>query len=183
MTLPDGNQAYRTGDRAVVDEDGDVRFLGRVDNQVKVRGFRIELGEIEAALRTASSGLNAAALAWPGGAEIATSIVAALETGDADTAAIQQQISMTLPDYMVPAMIFCVPEFPKNASGKVDRRGLGELLVEKTRLESETDTSGMSDEAAFLLKSILAHAPLLSRKNIMSATEPVRRGHGFNRLH
>ena len=169
MTLPGGKQAYRTGDRAVVDEDGDVRFLGRVDNQVKVRGFRIELGEIEAALRTASSGLNAIALAWPGGAEIATSIVAALETGDADTAAIQQQISMTLPDYMVPAMIFCVPEFPKNASGKIDRRGLGELLVEKTQLESEADTSGMSDEAAFLLKSILAHAPLLSRKNIMSA--------------
>ncbi len=169
MTLPNGKQAYRTGDRAVVDEDGDVRFLGRVDNQVKVRGFRIELGEIEAALRSASSGLNAVALAWPGGAEIATSIVAALETGDADTEAIQQQISTTLPDYMVPAMIFCVTEFPTNASGKVDRRGLGELLVEKTRIESDADTSGLSDEAAFLLKSILAHAPLLSRKNIMSA--------------
>jgi acyl carrier protein len=169
VTLPDGKMAYRTGDRAVVDEDGDVRFLGRVDNQVKVRGYRIELGEIEAALRSASSGLNAVALAWPGGAEIATSIVAALETSDADTAAIQQQISTTLPDYMVPAMIFCMPEFPKNASGKVDRRGLGELLVDKTRLESDADMSGMSDEAVFLLKSILTHAPLLSRENILSA--------------
>jgi acyl carrier protein len=169
VTLPGGKQAYRTGDRAVFGDDGNVRFLGRVDNQVKVRGFRIELGEIEAALRSASSGLNAVALAWPGGAEIATSIVAALETEDADTAAIQSDISATLPDYMVPSMIFCVAEFPKNASGKVDRRGLGELLVERSRVESEADTPGLSKEAAFLLKSILTHAPLLSRKNIMNA--------------
>jgi amino acid adenylation domain-containing protein len=169
VTLPGGKQAYRTGDRAVVNEDGDILFLGRVDNQVKVRGFRIELGEIEAALRTASSGLSAVALAWPGDAEIATSIVAALEVGNADTTAIRQQISTILPDHMVPAMIFCVPEFPKNASGKIDRLGLGEMLAEKTKLESEADTSGLSDEAAFLLKSILTHAPLLSRKNILSA--------------
>jgi len=169
MSLPGGKQVYRTGDRAVVNEDGDIQFLGRVDNQVKVRGFRIELGEIEAALRTASSGLSAVALAWPGGAEIASSIVAALEVDSADTAAIRQQISTMLPDHMVPAMIFCVPDFPKNASGKIDRLRLGELLVEKTKLESEADTSGLSDEAAFLLKSILTHAPLLSRKNIISA--------------
>jgi amino acid adenylation domain-containing protein len=169
VTLPDGKPAYRTGDRAAFGDDGNVRFLGRVDNQVKVRGFRIELGEIEAALRSASSGLNAVALAWPGGTEIATSIVAALETEDADTAAIQTVISETLPDYMVPSMIFCIAEFPKNASGKVDRRGLGDVIVERSRVEREADTSGLSTEAAFLLKSILTHAPLLSRKNIMSA--------------
>jgi acyl carrier protein len=169
VTLPDGKPAYRTGDRAAFGDDGNVRFLGRVDNQVKVRGFRIELGEIEAALRSASSGLNAVALAWPGGAEIATSIVAALESEDIETAAIQAAISETLPDYMVPSMIFCVSEFPKNASGKVDRRGLGEMLVERARVESEADTQGLSKEAVFLLKSILTHAPLLSRKNIMGA--------------
>ncbi len=167
VTLPDGKPAYRTGDRAVLGEDSNVRFLGRVDNQVKVRGFRIELGEIEAALRAASDGLNAVALAWPGGAEIATSVVAALETDGADTAGIQAQVAETLPDYMVPAMIFCVPEFPKNASGKVDRRGLAELLEE--RAHQDADTSGLGDEAAFLLRSILAHAPLLSRDNILSA--------------
>ncbi|MGI9220302.1 MAG: non-ribosomal peptide synthetase [Woeseiaceae bacterium] len=169
VTLPNGKTAYRTGDRVVVNEDGDIQFLGRVDNQVKVRGYRIELGEIEAALRKASSGLSAVALAWPGDAEIATSIVGALEVDNADTAAIRQQVSAMLPDHMVPAMIFCLPEFPKNASGKIDRLKLGELLVAKTRLESEADSSGLSDEAAILLKSILTHAPLLSRKNIMSA--------------
>ena len=167
MTLPDGKKAYRTGDRAVIDDDGNVRFLGRVDNQVKVRGFRIELGEIEAVLRTASGGLNAVAMAWPGGAEIATSVVAALETDSADIDAIQSQAAAKLPDYMVPAMIFCVPEFPKNASGKVDRRGLAELLEE--RAHQAADTSGLEKEAAFLLTSILSHAPLLSRDNIERA--------------
>lgn len=169
MTLPDGKFAYRTGDRAVLSDDGNFRFLGRVDNQVKVRGFRIELGEIEAAIRSASGGLNAVALTWPAGAEIATSIVAALETNAADTAAILADAGETLPDYMVPSMIFCVPEFPKNASGKVDRRGLGELVAERAQGAAEFDTSGMSEEAAFILKSVLTHAPLLDPGNIMNA--------------
>ena len=167
MTLPDGKKAYRTGDRAVLSEDGNVRFLGRVDNQVKVRGFRIELGEIEAVLRAGSGGLNAVAMAWPGGTEIATSVVAALETDRADIDAIQAHAAAKLPDYMVPAMIFCVPEFPKNASGKVDRRGLAELLEEQAH--QDADTSGLGEEAAFLLRSVLSHSPLLSRDNILSA--------------
>jgi len=169
LTLASGKLAYRSGDRAVVGADGNVRFLGRVDNQVKVRGYRIELGEIEAALRTASSGLNAVALAWPGGAEIATSIVAALETDVADIAAIQEQVSAVLPDYMVPSMIFCVTEFPKNASGKVDRRALGEMLLDNAKEDSEAESSEMPREADILLKAILTHAPLLSRQNILSA--------------
>jgi len=169
VTLPTGQLAYRTGDRAAFAANGDVRFLGRVDNQVKVRGYRIELGEIEAALRSASSGLNAVALAWPGGAEIATSIVAALETDVADIPDIHDQISAVLPDYMVPSMIFCVAEFPKNASGKVDRKALGDRLIHNAIDERDADTSKMSREADILLHAILTHAPLLSRQNILNA--------------
>lgn len=170
LTLPSGDKlAYRTGDRAVVGADGNVRFLGRVDNQVKVRGYRIELGEIEAALRSASAGLNSVALAWPGGTEIATSVVAALETDAADIPAIQEQISAVLPDYMVPSMIFCVAEFPKNASGKVDRKALSDVLVDRAKLDSESDGTKMSREAEILLRAISAHAPLLSRRNILNA--------------
>lgn len=169
LTLPDGKRAYRTGDRAALGDDGNVRFLGRVDNQVKVRGFRIELGEVEAALRSASGGLNAVALTWPAGAEIATSIVAALETPQIETTAILDGASGSLPEYMIPSAVFCVPEFPKNASGKIDRRGLGELLAERARDSSEFDTSGMSAQAAFILKAVLTHAPLLDRNAIMGA--------------
>jgi amino acid adenylation domain-containing protein len=169
LTLPDGKRVYRTGDRAVLGTDGDVRFLGRVDNQVKVRGYRIELGEVEAALRTAASGRNTVALAWPSGAEIATSIVAALECESADVAAIEREVAAKLPEYMVPSMIFCVPAFPKNASGKVDRKALGDELLRHAREEEGSGAEGMSREARILMESILTHAPLLGRRNILEA--------------
>jgi amino acid adenylation domain-containing protein len=169
ITLADGKQAYRTGDRAEIGADGNARFLGRVDNQVKVRGYRIELGEIEAALRDASSGLNAVALAWPGGSEIATTIVAAFEAGTTDTAAVRAKVAAILPDYMLPSTIFCVPEFPKNASGKMDRKALAELLGETAKVDAADEVTDLSAEANTLLKAIKTYAPLLSRADIMSA--------------
>ena len=172
ITLADGTAAYRTGDRAELGEDGNMRFLGRVDNQVKVRGYRIELGEIESALRKASSGLNSVALAWPGGAEIATTVVAALETDAAvDTASIKKALRVQLPEYMVPSMIFCVPAFPKNASGKMDRKALGAVLQDMASDDGDDDqiTAGLSREAEILLQAIRTYAPLLSTHNIMSA--------------
>lgn len=167
ITLPDGKAAYRTGDRAALGEDGNVRFLGRVDNQVKVRGYRIELGEIESAMRRASGGLNSVALAWPAGAEIATTVVAALETAAVETAAIKQSLQAQLPEYMVPSMVFCVPEFPKNASGKMDRRALGELLQEVT--QHGDDYVAPSAEAKALMSAINAFAPLLGTQQILRA--------------
>jgi amino acid adenylation domain-containing protein len=168
VALPGGgNLAYKTGDRGLIGLDGDARFLGRVDNQVKVRGYRIELGEIEAALRLASSGHNAVAMAWPGDAEIATSIVAAIETNAADIPAIQKQIRAALPNYMVPSMIFCVAEFPRNASGKVDRKALRAALSENANTDSEPGTSEFSREARILLEAIHTHAPLLNRGSIL----------------
>jgi amino acid adenylation domain-containing protein len=169
LTLPDGKRVYRTGDRAVLGADGDVRFLGRVDNQVKVRGYRIELGEVEAALRAGAGGRNAVALAWPRGADIATSIVAALECESADVAAIEREVAARLPEYMVPSMIFCVPAFPKNASGKVDRKALGDELLHRAREDGAGESRGMSREAGILMDSILTHAPLLGRRNILGA--------------
>lgn len=169
VTLANGQSAYRSGDRAELGEDGNMRFLGRVDNQVKVRGYRIELGEIESALRQASAGLNSVALAWPGGAEIATTVVAALETASADTAAIKNAVRAKLPDYMVPSMIFCVPEFPKNASGKMDRKALGDVLQAMAFDDSDQTADALSREAGVLLKAIQTFAPLLSTRNIMNA--------------
>ncbi len=168
MTLPATGQAiYRTGDRAVRRADGRVDFLGRVDNQVKVRGYRIELAEIEAVLREVSGGLNAVALAWPPNAEIATSIIAALESESVDTASLLRAIAEQLPDYMVPAVIHCFDAFPKNASGKVDRRAIGEQLSEVVADASTVDTSGLTDAEAFLLQAILRYAPLLQREDIL----------------
>ena len=116
--------SYKTGDRVVRDPDGPVRFLGRVDNQVKVRGFRVELGEIEAVLRTAAGGVNAIAMSWPPDEASGRFVVAALETEAADTDVILAAAAKSLPDYMVPAQIVCLPTFPTNASGKADRKAI-----------------------------------------------------------
>ena len=167
ITLPDGKPAYRTGDRAELGDDGNVRFLGRVDNQVKVRGYRIELGEIEAALRDASDGLNSVAMPWPAGAEISTTIVAALETDGIETASIKTALKSRLPEYMVPSMVFCLPEFPKNASGKMDRRALGEMLHQET--QAKQSYVAPSPEAKALMTAINTFAPLLSTEQVLQA--------------
>lgn len=170
ITLDDGKRAYRTGDRAVQDPDGNFHFLGRLDNQVKVRGYRIELGEIEAALRRASGGLNAVAMAWPGDGQIATTIIAALETETADTSAILQGARSVLPEYMLPSMIFCVPEFPKNASGKMDRKALAGSLGDRAHGADEFDLSDLPAEGKILMNAILTHAPLLDPAQVLAAS-------------
>ena len=170
IDLPgDGKRVYRTGDRAVLETDGIARFLGRVDNQVKVRGYRIELGEIEGVLREASGGRNCVALAWPTDAEIATSVIAALECEEADTNAILDQASLALPDYMVPSVLVCLAEFPKNSSGKVDRLALAELLATSAASADEEHDPDLPEQARILLKSIRTHAPLLDRQSVMTA--------------
>ncbi|TDP97976.1 non-ribosomal peptide synthetase [Labedaea rhizosphaerae] len=118
-----GARLYRTGDRAVVREDGQLSFLGRGDNQVKIRGYRIELGEIETALNGHPSVRKAAVLArqdQPGEKELVGYV--ALEPGtDPDLAA---YLRGALPEYLVPARYVVMDELPVTVNGKVDRRAL-----------------------------------------------------------
>jgi amino acid adenylation domain-containing protein len=170
ISLPGSNKVvYKTGDRALLGVDGNVRYLGRMDNQVKVRGYRIELGEIEAALRTATDGMNVVALAWPPAPAAHTAIVAAVETGAADLAAIQQHLRGVLPSYMVPSTIFLVGEFPKNASGKVDRKALAAELARRGTAENLPAAQPLADDEETLLSAILSQAPQLDRCAIRAA--------------
>jgi amino acid adenylation domain-containing protein/non-ribosomal peptide synthase protein (TIGR01720 family) len=121
-----GARLYRTGDLARWRADGEVEFLGRIDDQVKVRGFRVELGEIEAALAAHPGVRLAAAIVAPaaGGAEsrLAAYYVPAGE--GASSADLRQHLLAELPPYMVPALFAAVEELPLTANGKVDRRAL-----------------------------------------------------------
>jgi amino acid adenylation domain-containing protein len=162
--------SYRTGDRAVREPGGPVRFLGRVDNQVKVRGFRIELGEVEAALRSASGGANAVAMSWPPGEPSGRCIVAALESHGVDAANVLDAVARALPDYMVPAQIVCLATFPTNASGKADRREIARqaeaLLRDAT---AGVDLSALSPPARRLMVAVLAAAPTLEVERVLEA--------------
>ncbi|RKR86482.1 amino acid adenylation domain-containing protein [Micromonospora pisi] len=108
-----GGRLYRTGDLARWRADGNLEFLGRVDDQVKVRGYRIELGEVEAAL-----------LALPGVAQAVAVArehrIVAYVVGAAEPAALRTR----LPDYMVPAVIVSLDALPLTVNGKVDRAAL-----------------------------------------------------------
>ncbi|HEU0078824.1 MAG TPA: amino acid adenylation domain-containing protein, partial [Longimicrobiaceae bacterium] len=125
-----GARLYRTGDRVRWMDDGRVEFLGRVDEQVKVRGFRIEPGEIEAAL-VGLEGVREAVVvarddAAPGapGRKRLVAYVVPAEGARLRAAELREQLSMRLPDYMVPAAYVMLESVPLTANGKLDRRGL-----------------------------------------------------------
>ena len=121
-----GSRMYRTGDVVRLRADGQLDFMGRTDHQVKLRGFRIELGEIEARL-VKCEGVREAVVIAQGKARTER-LVAYLGVGDGPDCAdeVRRALEAQLPAYMVPSVIVCLPQLPRNASGKVDRRALPE---------------------------------------------------------
>ena len=124
--LPDphgapGARLYRTGDLCRVRGDGQLEYLGRADQQVKLRGFRIELGETEAALR-ALDGVADAACQIQG--EGTSRRLVAFVTGAADPAALRALLTNRLPAQQVPAQIARLEGLPLTSNGKLDRKAL-----------------------------------------------------------
>ncbi|MFI9007985.1 amino acid adenylation domain-containing protein [Actinosynnema sp. NPDC053489] len=119
---PPGARMYRTGDLARRLPDGHVRFLGRVDGQVKVRGFRVEPGEVEAALRRHDGVDACAVLLRPdhGGTPRLVAYVTASAGVELDTAALRSALRAELPDYMVPSAVVVLDELPLSRNGKLD---------------------------------------------------------------
>ncbi|WP_227104398.1 non-ribosomal peptide synthetase [Chromobacterium rhizoryzae] len=126
-----GERMYRTGDRARALADGNLEFLGRVDDQVKIGGFRIEIGEIEAAL-AAAPGVErgVASVVERDGRRIIAGYVLLLPGASLDSAAIRDALARRLPPYMLPASIMALDSVPLSANGKVDRKRLPEPQIE-----------------------------------------------------
>ena len=104
--------------------DGNYRFLGRRDNQIKSRGYRIELGDIEAALNAHPAVVEAAALAIPD--EMVSNRIVAYVSVSADTSAadLTTFCAGRIQRYMVPESITIAPTLPKTSTGKIDRLSL-----------------------------------------------------------
>jgi acyl-coenzyme A synthetase/AMP-(fatty) acid ligase len=120
---------YRTGDRVCRSADGGpLRFLGRIDHQIKVRGHRIELGEIESILLEVPGVESAAALGWPTSPAGVQGIAAFVTGTGVEPSNVQQSLRSKLQEYAVPQTIHVLPSLPLNANGKVDRHALSSLL-------------------------------------------------------
>ncbi|QDY81459.1 amino acid adenylation domain-containing protein [Streptomyces qinzhouensis] len=124
----DNPRMYRTGDLARHRPDGTVEFLGRGDDQVKIRGYRVELGEVEAHLGQLPGVAQAVAAArGPAGELVLVGyLVPADGTVPPPVAELRALLSRRLPDYLVPSRFVVLPELPRQAHGKVDRRALPE---------------------------------------------------------
>ena len=124
---PQIGRVYRTGDLARWRADGEIDFLGRVDNQVKIRGYRIELGEIESLLQGHSVVREAAVVVWEqaGTAGPGKSLVAYVTGTEAhDVRWLRNELARRLPEYMVPREIVHLPALPRTPNGKLDHRAL-----------------------------------------------------------
>ncbi|PSB57478.1 hybrid non-ribosomal peptide synthetase/type I polyketide synthase, partial [Chamaesiphon polymorphus] len=117
---------YRTGDLARYLADGNLEYLGRIDQQVKIRGLRIELAEIESVLQAQPSIQQAIVLVredQPGQQQLVAYLVTPPEvTVTAND--VRRALREKLPEYMIPNAWIFLAEFPLTPNGKVDRRAL-----------------------------------------------------------
>lgn len=137
----DSELIYKTGDLAKILPDGNIEFVGRIDAQVKIRGFRIELSEIEAQLSQCNE-LDSALVVVKEAKNGTKFLVAYINPKDISqslslaelTFAVQTQLSVNLPDYMVPTSFIKIDSWPLTANGKVDKKALPELVGDSAQL-------------------------------------------------
>ncbi len=142
VRAPSGERIYRTGDLACWTERGEIEYLGRRDNQIKVRGYRVEPGEVESALMLHPGVLQSAVVATKGGGSCSLSafVVPKPDAYDALPEKLRNWVAERLPVFMHPARIVMIESLPTNGSGKIDRRRLADLALaspEKSTVRAE----------------------------------------------
>jgi len=155
----DGARLYRTGDLVRMETDGQIHFLGRVDQQLKIRGFRIEPGEIEAVMQrhpAVRSSIVAARLVDWGEANLIAYVVIKPDVS-ATAGELRSFLAEYLPDHMVPSMFVNLAELPITNNGKLDRSSLPVPTAENILSEGqfESPQSGIESWLASFLVRML----------------------------
>lgn len=143
-----GERMYATGDMAAWTTDGELRYHGRRDNQVKYRGYRIELGDIESALHRIDGIDQAVVLIREASAGNPLLVAFCLTQANATDfeQQVRQQLQQQLPDYMVPSLIAAMPSLPLTPNGKIDRNQLPTNISELFVANVEDDLIDTSND-------------------------------------
>ena len=155
-----GERLYRTGDKVRYGASGELEFLGRFDDQVKVRGFRVELGEIEALLLRADSVREAVVVAreLDAGSKQLVAYVVSEEREHLDVEALRAQLKAKLPEYMVPPAFAVLDALPLTPSGKVDRKALPSPEIGLAAGEHVAPRDAVEEALCTIFADVL-HAP------------------------
>lgn len=129
-TCEDERRMYHTGDQVRLRGDGNMLYIGRIDNQVKIRGYRVELGEIEGAMLT-HDGVNEVAVIAPD-LNGTTHIVGYWTGAEVDDATWREFLAPLIPDYMMPSFFVHLDAMPVTSGGKIDRRALPAPALDTT---------------------------------------------------
>ncbi|WP_205608364.1 non-ribosomal peptide synthetase, partial [Clostridium botulinum] len=146
----EGTKMYKTGDLARWLPDGNIEFLGRIDNQVKIRGFRIELGEIENRLLQHESIKEAAILVKENEENEKYICAYVVSKKSFDELNLKNYLKETLPDYMIPTCFMKLEEIPLTSNGKFDRR----LLPDPSLCRSLNEYEGPRNEIEVILTKL-----------------------------
>ncbi|MCU7493270.1 MAG: amino acid adenylation domain-containing protein [Ignavibacteria bacterium] len=151
-----GQRLYKTGDMARFLPDGNVEFLGRMDNQIKLRGLRVELGEIETAVSEFDSVRDSVVIAredTPGDKKIVAYIVTR-DGNPIPAPELKHFLADRLPEYMIPSAFVTLEKLPVTPNGKVDRRALPAPDVNEIMKEMESNYVAPRSVAEGVIASI-----------------------------
>lgn len=149
-----GLKAYHSGDLARYTPEGNIDFLGRLDNQVKLRGLRVELDEIETVLNSFPSVKMSKVIVCNNGAEdyLAGYFIA---SSSVDLEALTEFMKSKLAHYMVPSALMQLEEMPLTVNGKIDKKRLPSIQATATKHDYVEPSSGLEKEFANLFGEIL----------------------------
>ncbi|MFS1513888.1 amino acid adenylation domain-containing protein [Chengkuizengella sp. SCS-71B] len=153
-----GQWMYKTGDLAKWNEDGQIEYLGRMDQQVKIRGYRIELGEIETQLLDIVDIQQAVVVdrkSTAGDLYLCAYYVSEQKFSVSD---IRELLLKTLPDYMIPAYFMKLDKIPLTSNGKVDRKALPEpIITDRENLNTVPPTNEIQKKLLHIWSETIGH--------------------------
>jgi amino acid adenylation domain-containing protein len=162
-----GERLYRTGDVGCYLPDGNIEFLGREDDQVKVQGHRIELGEIEATLERHPKVTSAVVMAV-GERAAPKHLVAYVVTRTVTVEELAKYLRQNLPEYMVPAVWQELDALPLTANGKVNRKALPSVARPDAAQARPAEQSDALARITALIAGELALPSLNQHSNLLT---------------